>query len=1003
MTPPIKFPNIVCWNSAALLDVTNTVALSVRPAVFDATHFPSPIHRLNTAIIPPTTAPYSESDLLAEFLHIGHERLFCVAVGDSGTGKSHLIRWLWQQVEAKEGAQYHIVRIPRHAANLADVLGLLTKDFHGEIVGRIQREIKRTIDLTPQGAMVKVLNELAFVLGSANREQSQIPFPDDEMHRDVILPLLPAMLGDAAIRNHLNQRGDASIIARLAKHVMGSREERLDTAPNLKWSGDDLNFPVAVTQKAGADAKQLADWLRNDGHARNCTAEVLNSALAEAWPALVGLQRGNLRGAMLEIRRELKASGKELLLFLEDLSVSQGMDAELIETLLVKPSEENGELCALRSIVGVTRDDFRLMLENILGRIDLAVSFDVRVDVDGKGGMSDADLVDFASRYLNASRYSHHELDTWYETQSDDDELPSFCEKSLCPNRSECHRIFGEVEGRGLYPFNRVAVVRLYRNLQGEERTAFNPRLLVKSVIREFLDKADEQLPLRSFPGINFREWFRLREVGDEVETRLNKNHRTLAPRVRTAIEIYSEQPGRGQLLDDLAEKFGLPGDVGTISGPGATVVKLGPKPEDLNVTPPPPQRDAFNLWFNEKHLDDGDLNRWRKAVFDAMNGARDWDSDPLGPLFFERFARKCIHFEGQHPSQTGDVNIVVKPSAEIAVALRGLVSGFSNQDEVRLAALFVDEWTEEVCQKLRQIAQTRGTPKPLATAVHLLALGALVRGNVPEECGRQKFLEAILEKWPTTPPATVVGAQAWSKMQEAFHRYGPKLREWLLRQIGGGKGGQVGSVMIDTAQILDDVDSAKRLVRVDFADDFGSEWDKTLYAPVLEMASRVTQHLKPAMEHGMDYCVQWLALLDAARGDYSPRDLGDLLKKAFVSGQAAAVFNNQRVSEYALRCEQIANGSLENHIQCARKVSSNNALNHRLRELAKLDFSALNEAAETLKFAQIELQKANDLLERKLPPSDGDSLESLQLQVLGKLTELREQLQTLVKDSSDE
>jgi len=179
------------------------------------------------------------------------------------------------------------------------VLRLLTKDFHGEVVTRIQREIERTIDLTPQGAMVRVLNELAFVLGPANREQSQLSLPDDEIHKDVILPLLPSLLGDASIRNYLNKRGDDSIVARIAKHVIGSREERLDSAPNLKWVADDLLLPVAVTKHAGAEARQLAEWLLNDGHARACTAEVLNCALSEAWPALVGLQRGNLRGAML--------------------------------------------------------------------------------------------------------------------------------------------------------------------------------------------------------------------------------------------------------------------------------------------------------------------------------------------------------------------------------------------------------------------------------------------------------------------------------------------------------------------------------------------------------------------------------------------------------------------------------------------------------------------------------------------------------------------------------
>ena len=385
------------------------------------------------------------------------------------------------------------------------------------------------------------------------------------------------------------------------------------------------------------------------------------------------------------------------------------------------------------------------------------------------------------------------------------------------------------------------------------------------------------------------------------------------------------------------------------------------------------------------------------------MSGTRDWDSDPLGPLFFDCFARKYIHFEGQHPNQAGDVNLVIKPSAEIAVALRGMVNGFRNSDEALFAAHFIDEWTENVCRKLQKLARTPGTPKPLTAAVHLLALGALVRGIVPEDCDRQKFLEAMFEKWPNTPPPAISGATPWNQLQDALYRFGPKLREWLLRQIGGGKGGQVGAMMIDTAQILGDIDSAKRVVRVDFAPEFGGEWEKTFYEPVLELARRVMQHLEPAVEHGTDYCRQWLALLDAARGEYSPRDLGDLLKKAFASGLSAAAFNNQRVSEFALRCEQFAVGALDKHVQLARGVVADNPRNQRLRQLAQLDRSALNEAAETLKFAQAELPKANELLERKLAESGVTELGQLEVEVRAKLAELRQQLQTLVEESPDE
>ena len=1001
MNPPSSFPNAICWDPASLLDVTNTVALSVSAEIFEATHFPSPIHRLNPTTTPPTTTAYSESELLASFLGKGHERLFCVAVGDSGTGKSHLIRWLWQQVEKKTGKSSHIVRIPRHAANLADVLRLLTKDFHGEVVKRIRREIELTIDLTLPGAVTRVLDELAFVLAPENREKSTLQIPDDEIHKDVILPLLPALLGDAAIRSHFRQVGEEGIVTRLAKHVMGRREERLETAPNLKWTANDLKIPIPVSLQAGNSAKELATWMLNDEHTRVCAANILNSALTDAWPALVGLQRGNLRGAMLEIRRELKSLNKELLLFLEDLSVSQGMDAELIEALIVKPSEQNNELCVIRSIVGVTRDDFRSMRENILSRIDLAVSFDIKMDQDGRGGLGETALADFASRYLNATRYPKAELEKWYHKKGDNDELPSFCEETHCPNRAECHRLFGHVSSRGLYPFNTHALSRLYRNLEGDERTAFNPRLLVRYVLREFLELASTQIPSKSFPGSNFRDIYHLHEVGVTLETQLNQKYGIQAVKIRTAIEIYSEQPSTGSLAPDLTEKFGLSFKKLSNLPPAPTPPPTNPSP--VPPHPPTPQRDTFDIWCNEKTLNDRDLNKWRIAVYDAMCGARDWDSDPLGPFFMQCFKRAYIHFEGQHVNQSGDVSILIKPNAEVAVALRALVNGVHNNTEALFAAHFVENWNDDVCRKLQKLARTTGTPKPLNAAVHLLVLGALICGKIPENATRQKFLEAVFEKWPTTPPPLASNSVAWNQLHDAFQKWGPKVRDWLLAQIGGGKGGQVGSLMIDTAQILEIVDSAKRAVQVDFPPDFAQTWGAGLYEPIIELGKRVTQHLEPATENWLQYSKQWLTLLDSARGEYSVSDLGKALKGAFASGQTAAVFNNSRIVEYSIRCEQIASGGLDQTVQAVRAMISDQTRNQRLRLIAQLDPTTLEQVSETLKFSDTELRKANELLERKLADGPGAQLAALESEVQRKVSDLKEKLQTMVDDKAEE
>ena len=1001
MTPPPKFPHVVCWNAASRLDVMNTVALSVRPSVFQATHFPSLIQRLNTAVTSARGAPYSEEELLADFLKPGYERLFCVAVGDSGSGKSHLIRWLWQQVETKGNPQWHIVRIPRHAANLADVLSHIMKDFAGGEVEHIRREIQRTVDLTEHGAGVRVLDTLAFVLGRENREKTGLKFPDEEMHQEVILPFLPPMLHDAVIRRHFFGAGEKGIVARLARHVMGTRGERSE-APTLRWTAQDLNISAVAAKGAGADAAQLASTLYSDETTRADTAAVLNQALEEAWPLLVGLQRGNLSKAMLEIRRQLRLAGRELLLFLEDLSVTQGMDAELIESLIVKPSEANDEVCALRSIIGLTNEDFRSLTSNIRGRLDLAVSFDVSLDADP------ARLSDFASRYLDAARYALDDLDDWHSNNPGGAPLPSFCEESQCPNRSDCHKTFGAVNGRGLYPFNGVALSRLYSQLQGDERTAFNPRVLVGQVLSEFLKRAEGQLETHTFPGSDLREWYKLGQATAKVEARLKLERGSLAPRLLTAIELYTESPWAGKLPAAVAEKFGLPGE-GAMLAAGMTTAGTSAPPvaPTLPVTTATPvavvvTSDEFDLWLRDKQVAEKDINRWRQAVYYAMSGARDWDSDPLGPLFFERFKRTFIHFQGQLTTQSGDVKIVIQPTAEAAMALRGLVGGFQNRDEALYAAACVEEWTAEIVAQLGKLWRVPGQPKPLAAAVHLLALGALVRGKVPENASRAEFLHAMFEEWPALPASSGPGASAWTRLREGFQRSGQKLRDWILRQIGGTKGGQVGTAMIDLGQILEDVESARRRVRVEFPDDFGRDWDGMTFRPVLDLAAVVRTHLENAIKEEAVDCDRWIDALAAVCGGYSTRDLGAGLKAAFAAALSANALNHPRVNEYTMRCENFVTGEVEKLAQTARGVTADKARNHQLRLLAQLDRRAMQDAEETWRFAQTQLTYAHDFLSQKLADSDVINQTETERKVCHALAALRTQVQGMLGDRDD-
>src|SRR5262245_23054303 len=97
--PPSPFPHVVCWDSPSRPAVFNTDALRTDAAVFHATHSPALLRQQGQAA--GSFLRTSEEEFLEGFLHHADSRDLHLVVGDSGTGKSHLIRWMALQAERR--------------------------------------------------------------------------------------------------------------------------------------------------------------------------------------------------------------------------------------------------------------------------------------------------------------------------------------------------------------------------------------------------------------------------------------------------------------------------------------------------------------------------------------------------------------------------------------------------------------------------------------------------------------------------------------------------------------------------------------------------------------------------------------------------------------------------------------------------------------------------------------------------------------------------------------
>ena len=123
----------------------------------------------------------------------------------------------------------------------------------------------------------RLLDESSALLAAP--ESAGIAIPDDDLHREIIVPLLPAMLADTAIRGHWREQHATGFVARLGRHF-----ENCDPAP--RWLPADFEIHVTASYSAGADARALADTLLSEDSLRDMTAALMNQLLDALWPSL---------------------------------------------------------------------------------------------------------------------------------------------------------------------------------------------------------------------------------------------------------------------------------------------------------------------------------------------------------------------------------------------------------------------------------------------------------------------------------------------------------------------------------------------------------------------------------------------------------------------------------------------------------------------------------------------------------------------------------------------
>jgi energy-coupling factor transporter ATP-binding protein EcfA2 len=547
----MTFTKFVCWDVERVRRIMGVEATQTPDSIFLATHHPIAMYR-QELIEAPSRVSYSEEQFLKDFL-AEQDFAFVPVLGSSGTGKSHLIRWLAANIESTE--KRRVLLIPKIGTNLKDIINLILEGMKGASFDEYRQRLNRaTSTLTEAQAREQLLNQLAAAVGP-NGRGDRTKLSDVE---DYLVGAVDSFLYDPFFRKEYWLK-DGGIIHQLVIHILGQRDTIEVVEERRHFSLNDLPLNVLNLQKAGQSAREFYSLLIGDEDIQRATVDWLNRHLDEAISQVLSLGREDLQRLMGEVRETLAEQEIELVLLIEDFAKLQGIDREVLEAVLARPQQAGGKhLCAIRTALACTTGYFDgLRLDTVKQRITFSVNLDIGT-VGEQSLVNHADIKQFVGRYLNAVRLEEKIIQNWADSRnredSDRESLASACNE--CEHKLACHAGFEEADGFGLYPFTSEALEQMLARVNPGN---FNPRILIKDVLKWTLENSVADIEGGEFPAISVREHFGKMRLSAMVQGDIQAKDPQNGDRRQVLLDLWTDSNDLCDLRPEVHSAFDIP------------------------------------------------------------------------------------------------------------------------------------------------------------------------------------------------------------------------------------------------------------------------------------------------------------------------------------------------------------------------------------------------------------------------------------------------------------
>ena len=1017
------FTKFVCWELEGVRRVMNVEATQSPDHIFLATHHSISMYR-QELIEAPSRIPYSEEQFLKDFL-AEKDFAFVPVLGSSGTGKSHLIRWLAANIKSTD--KRRVLLIPKIGTNLKDIISLILEGMEGASFDEYRKRLNRaTSTLTEAQAREQLLNQLAAAVGpNGQRDRSKL----SELE-DYLVDTVDSLLYDPFFREHWLK--DGGIIHKLVVHILGHRDTVEIVEERRQFSLEDLPLNVLNLPKAGEQAREFYSVLIGDEDIQKATVDWLNRHLDEAIAQVLSLGREDLQRLMREVRETLAEEKVELVLLIEDFAKFQGIDREVLEAVLARPQQPGGKsLCAIRTALACTTGYFDGMrLDTVKQRITFSVNLDVGTVGKQQSLVNYADIKQFVANYLNAVRLEDKIIQDWAQSRnyedSDKEALSSACNE--CEHKLACHAGFGEADGFGLYPFTPEALGQMLARVNPE---TFKPRFLIRDVLKWTLENSISDIKHGDFPANSLREHFGKMRLSAMVQADIKAKDQQNYDRRQTLLDLWTDSNELCDLPPEVHTAFDIPAlgvKVQSIevrpsvsrakeSRNSVSSYRVEPQFQANTITEKlTKQLPILDRWNNREILPQDIAGELRPLIYSAIGDRVEWDAEMLlkgsfassGTTYFK--SRNITFFSPKVTRETISgvkLSLPLNPDdpdefRESAIAFQGILQynhykhwKFPDGSRYfRTYAKQLEKWSQYVLEQIRLYPRESGEPwNPVPAAVELLAIAATMAGhptNSIEDLINSLFLDLEAKDLENR-------SANWKKLFNSLQNHREALLEIVKSRTACTKGSSKQFQIIDVVQILDPLKQVSKSwqpqceIPADVREKF-PEIDKARQA--------ADELLEKAIQEECDRQLAVYNSVVAELGeDIKKKDVTDLVKQAIARSKDAGVFRGKKtVDDLTSVVEQFKRVGLSSYLETMKRVQAekdnpDSKPSKLLKYLSENHQKAMTEASEfvdsTNNFLDASLTEVNNRIE-ELEVSGGATVESCHRAIQDGLARLR-------------